>query len=155
MTMGKRTLAALGAALTTVLGVGAATAAQPIREPVIYEDFVAENVCDFPVLIEIVANKQYVTVFPDRLVFTGKLFARLTNTVTGESLDLNISGPGFVSTAGESLRGRGLLILFEEDAGGPGLRLVSGKVDIIRAEDGFIANLSVRGHSVDVCAALA
>jgi hypothetical protein len=44
----------------TVLLAGAATAAQPIREPLLIEDEVLTN-CSFPVLFEVIANKEYVT----------------------------------------------------------------------------------------------
>jgi hypothetical protein len=146
---------AAGTALVVLIAATAALAAPPTREPLVLEDFVAENVCSFPVLIEATANKEFVTFFEDgRILVTGKLFARLTNVETGESLELNISGPVTVTDT-EVLRGRGLLILFPEDAGGPGLVLTSGRVVLIRGEDGFIANASITGRSVDVCAALA
>lgn len=132
----------------------AASDGKPIREPVFFEDFVVENVCPFPVLIETTANKEFVTIFEDRILVTGKLFTRLTNLETGESLELNISGPATISET-EVLRGRGLLILFPEDAGGPGLVLTAGRVELIRGEDGFIAEMSTSGRTVDVCAALA
>jgi hypothetical protein len=60
-----------------------------------------------------------------------------------------------ISPESERIHGRGLLILFPEDVDGPGLILTAGRLDIIRGEDGFIDELTVRGHSVDVCAALA
>lgn len=132
----------------------AASDGKPIREPVFFEDFVVENVCPFRVLIETTANKEFVTIFEDRILVTGKLFTRLTNLETGESLELNISGPATISET-EVLRGRGLLILFPEDAGGPGLVLTAGRVELIRGEDGFIAEMSTSGRTVDVCAALA
>lgn len=132
----------------------AASDGKPIREPVFFEDFVVENVCPFRVLIETTANKEFVTIFEDRILVTGKLFTRLTNLETGESLELNISGPATISET-EVLRGRGLLILFPEDAGGPGLVLTAGRVELIRGEDGFIAEMSTSGRTVDICAALA
>jgi hypothetical protein len=67
---------------------------------------------------------------------------------------LNVSGPVTV-TETEVIRGRGLLILFPEDAGGPGLLLTTGRVVLVRGDDGFIANATSRGRTVDVCAALA
>jgi methyl coenzyme M reductase beta subunit len=57
MKMGKRTMAALGAVLMTVLAAGAATAAQPLRESLFYEDDVL-TLCSFPVLAEFTANKE-------------------------------------------------------------------------------------------------
>jgi hypothetical protein len=153
MKMGKRTAATLGVVLMTVLLAGAATAAQPIREPLLIEDDVL-TLCSFPVLLEVIANKEYVTFFEDgRLLVTGKLFVRLTNG--DNSLTLNISGPAHISDLGERYAGRGLFLLFPEDVGGPGLVLTTGRVDVVRAEDGFVTNFSVKGNTVDICAALA
>jgi hypothetical protein len=144
-----------GIALVILIAATAALAAPPTREPLVLEDFVAENVCSFPVLVEATANKEFVTFFDDgRILVTGKLFVRLTNVETGKSLELNISGPVTI-TETEVIRGRGLLILFPEDAGGPGLLLTSGRVVLIRGEDGFLANATFKGRTVDVCAALA
>jgi hypothetical protein len=67
---------------------------------------------------------------------------------------VNISGPASVTLTSERNMGRGILLLFPEDAGGPGLFLNTGRLDIIRGEDGFITNYTVGGTSVDVCAAL-
>jgi len=153
MKMGKRTAATLGVVLMTVLLAGAATAAQPIREPLLIEDDVL-TLCSFPVLLEVIANKEYVTFFEDgRLLVTGKLFVRLTHG--DNSLTLNISGPAHISDLGERYAGRGLFLLFPEDVGGPGLVLTTGRVDVVRAEDGFVTNFSVKGNTVDICAALA
>jgi hypothetical protein len=156
MKMGKRTAATLGVVLMTVLLAGAATAAQPIREPLLIEDDVL-TLCSFPVLLEVIANKEYVTFFEDgRLLVTGKLFVRLTNLADpSNSLTLNISGPAHISDLGERYAGRGLFLLFPEDVGGPGLVLTTGRVDVVRAEDGFVTNFSVKGNTVDICAALA
>jgi hypothetical protein len=156
MKMGKRTAATLGVVLMTVLLAGAATAAQPIREPLLIEDDVL-TLCSFPVLLEVIANKEYVTFFEDgRLLVTGKLFVRLTNLDDpSNSLTLNISGPAHISELSERYAGRGLFLLFPEDVGGPGLVLTTGRVDVVRAEDGFVTNFSVKGNTVDICAALA
>ena len=155
MRMGRRTAAVLAAVLMTVLAAGAATAAQPIREPLLIEDDVL-TLCSFPVLLEVIANKEYVTFFEDRILVTGKLFVRLTNLDDpSNSLTLNISGPAHISELSERSGGRGLYLLFPEDVGGPGLILTTGRVDVVRGEDGFITNLRVKGNSVDICAALA
>jgi hypothetical protein len=142
------------ALLAALVAAAAALASPPDREPLFFDDFVAEDVCSFPVLIEVTANKEFVTFFEDgRILITGKLFARVTNLDTGTSLDLNISGPATITDT-EVSRGRGLFILFPQDAGGPGLVLTSGRVVVMRAEDGFIANMKVQGRTVDLCAAL-
>jgi hypothetical protein len=145
-----------GAALVALVVATAAFAEKPVREPLLIEGFDLPSVCAFPVSIEVTANNEFVTFFADgRLHVTGKLFVRVTNADSGESLDLNISGPALISPDSERTHGRGLLILFPEDVTGPGLLLTTGRVDIIRGEDGFIDEFDVRGSSVDVCAALA
>jgi hypothetical protein len=148
-------ISAVALALAALVAAAAALAAPPVREPLLFEEFLAEDSCSFPVLIEVTANKEYVTFFDDgRILVTGKLFVRVTNLDTGTSLDLNISGPATITDT-EVIRGRGLLILFPQDADGPGLLLTSGRVVLIRAEDGFIANATFKGQVVDLCAALA
>ena len=143
------------AAFLAVFAGSAAHGAQPIREPLVIEDADFNNLCQFPVRIEITANKEYVKFFSDgRLLVNGKLFVRITNLDSGESIDVNISGPANVTPTTERNMGRGILLLFPEDAGGPGLFLNTGRLDIIRGEDGFITNYTVRGTSVDLCAAL-
>jgi hypothetical protein len=142
-------------ALLAVFAASTALAAQPIREPLVIEDEDFNNLCRFPVRLEITANKEYVKFFSEgRVLVNGKLFARITNLDTGKSIDVNISGPANISPESERNMGRGILLLFPQDAGGPGLILNMGRLDVIRGEDGFITNYTVRGTSVDVCAAL-
>jgi hypothetical protein len=142
-------------AFVAIFAGSAAHGAQPIREPLVIEDADFDNLCKFPVRIEITANKEYVKFFSDgRLLVNGKLFVRITNLDTGKSMDVNISGPANVTPTSERNMGRGLLLLFPEDAAGPGVFLNTGRLDVIRGEDGFITNYTVRGTSVDVCAAL-
>jgi hypothetical protein len=143
-------------ALAALVVATAASADKPIREPIFLEDIELEGLCTFPVLLEVTANKEYVTFFSDgRIHVNGKLFTRVTNLNTDESLDLNISGPAVISPDSERGHGRGLLLLRPGEAGGPGLVLTTGRVDIVRAANGFIENLTIRGRSVDICAALA
>jgi hypothetical protein len=156
MAFRRRAFAFITVSLLTVLAAGAASAEQPIREPLVIEDEEFNNLCQFPVLLEITANKEYVKFFSDgRLFVNGKLFARITNLDSGESIDVNISGPAHLTLDSERTSGRGIFLLFPEDVGGPGLVLTTGRVDVIRGEDGFITDLSVKGTTFDVCAALA
>jgi hypothetical protein len=155
MAFRRRAFTFVAVALLAVLATGAAGAAQPIKEPLVIEDEEFDNLCPFPVLLEITANKEYVKFFSDgRLLVNGKLFARITNLDTDESLDVNISGPAHITLVSERSSGRGIFLLFPEDVGGPGLVLTTGRVDVVRGEDGFITNLSVKGTTLDVCAAL-
>ena len=156
MAFRRRGFTLVAVALLTVLAAGAASAAQPIREPLVIEDEDFNNLCPFPVRLEITANKEYVKFFSDgRILVNGKLFVRVTNLDTGESLDANVSGPAQITPLSERGAGRGIFLLFPQDVGGPGLILVTGRTDTVRGEDGFITGLTVRGTSFDVCAALA
>ena len=111
--------------------------------------------CPFPVLFEATANKEYVKIFADgRVQVNGKFKVRLTNTTNGTSLDLNASGPALISPA-ERDYGRSVVLSFDFDTGGPGMILTTGRVDVLRAEDGAIVGLETRGRTYDVCAALA
>jgi hypothetical protein len=156
MTVRTSTFLVLAAALLTLLAASSATAAQPIRSPLFGEDFSSDELCSFPVLIEVTANKEYVTEFADgRILITGKFFVRITNLDTGQSLDLNASGPATFSAESAFLRGRSLFLLFPGDPEGPGLLLTSGPLQLMAAEDGSLAGFTFKGHSLDVCAALA
>jgi hypothetical protein len=136
----------------------AASADKPIHEPIDLEGFVLEDSCPFPVLLEVTESNAHVTVFSDgRMHFTGKIFVRLTNLDDPDHVvELNISGPGFISAEGaERGGGRGLVLLRPGEAGGPGVVLVTGRLDIVRGEDGLISGMTLRGRSVDICAMLA
>ena len=153
-----RSLVVLAVALAATLGVASsASADKPERVPLVLEPFVLEDACAFPILIEPTANNEHLTFFPDgRIHINGKLFARLTNLDDPDQVvELNISGPSFLTPETERGAGRGLLLLRPGEAGGPGMILVTGRVDVIRAANGFITNLTVRGTSTDVCALLA
>jgi hypothetical protein len=133
-----RSLVVLVVAVVAAVAVTtSAFAGKPTREPLFIEDIALPDTCPFPVLIEVTANKEYVTFFPDgRIHVTGKLFVRITNLDTGESLDVNISGPGLIWPDSERIHGRSLFLAFPEDVGGPGIVLTTGRVDVIRGEDG-------------------
>ena len=156
MAVRMRSIVVLVAALVTVVAAGTTLAAAPVKEPIVIEDEDFDNLCSFPVRIAITANKEYVKFFSDgRILVNGKLFARITNLDTGQSIDVNISGPAHITPFSERSMGRGILLLFPQDATGPGLLLLTGRLDIVRGEDGFITSYDNRGTSVDVCAALA
>lgn len=68
--------------------------------------FPAGTACDFDVLLSEVANSEYSRTFPNgNALITGRLAVRITNTVNGESVVRNVSGPVVVSTGtgGEDL----------------------------------------------------
>ena len=131
-------------------------AAPPDREPLLLEDFQLTEACPFPVDIEILANKEFVTFFSNgRILVTGKLFVRLTNAdKPTKSISVNISGAAHITTV-ERSTGHNLFFLFPFDVGGPAMLLTTGRVDIVRAEDGSIVEFTTRAPTKDVCAALA
>jgi hypothetical protein len=153
----RRGLVALAVAIAAVVAASSASAAKPDRELIEFEDQVLTGLCPFPVLAEFVAAKEYITFFEDgRIRVTGKLFVRLTNLDEPENtMLLNISGPAIISPEQERYAGRGLFLLFPEDVSGPGILLTTGRVDVVRGEDGFVTDFTVKGTTVDVCAALA
>lgn len=88
--------------LTTFILVtaGPAAAVPPKHEPVPTPDDFIISECGFDLLLHVLVNKEILTTFYDqegnvvRQHISGALKIRLTNVGTGESQDLNISGPG-------------------------------------------------------------
>ena len=152
---------ALIAATATALVIPAfAGGAKPEKVPLPFEPFTIEGSCDFPVAVDALQNKAKGLAFANGVFsVTGKFFVRLTNTESGETLDLNISGPVRISSLADGdtqvvLRGRSLIFLFETDAGGPALLLTSGRVVEVLDEEGNVLSFEGTGRSVDACALL-
>jgi hypothetical protein len=79
---------------------GPAAAVPPTHEPVpTPDDFIISD-CGFDILLHALVNEEILTTFFDqegnvvRQHISGTLKIRLTNVETGETQDLNISGPG-------------------------------------------------------------
>jgi hypothetical protein len=157
--------------LALLLTPSVALADKPTREPApAFEPppFAAGEVCAFPVLIEETENKAKALTFIDdsgaplRQIITGKFRVRVTNLATGESLVVNVSGPGFLTfTEGElatvTLGGRGLLFLRAGiDVPPAGIFLLSGRTVLgIGAQGEVTSIVSQTGRVQDLCAALA
>jgi hypothetical protein len=83
--------------------------------PLPFEPLTIEGSCDFPVAVDALQNKAKGLAFANGVFsVTGKFFVRLTNTESGETLDLNISGPVRITSLADGntqvvLRGRSLL----------------------------------------------
>jgi hypothetical protein len=129
----------------------------PVREPAPAFDATGQFCEDFPVLVHVLANRQFITIFSDGGVhITGQLKAEITNLDTGKTIVENISGPLIIEPDGTFFAlGRGLLF---GEAGffGPGspaeLSINSGRVVI----NGFdLSILSRTGRTEDLCAELA
>ena len=141
-----------------------ASADKPVKEPVPAEDFVlGPEVCGFPVLEEILVNRESQTTFSDgRVHISGAAKVRLTNLDNGKSLVQNASGPVLLMFPPDGsilFRSSGLLIGAlpnTVDGVGPGLFLFTGRHDsVIDPITGNPTSLgTLRGHQVDLCALL-
>lgn len=113
--------------------------------------------CDFPVTITGTSNSQQRGPY----VFAGRGFATVTNDYTGESLRLNISGPGKYTVepdGGFSVDASGpnlFYTTFENSFPGvPQLAYTTGHVQFTVDATGLTTAYKLSGRSTDLCAAL-
>jgi hypothetical protein len=84
----------------TLSVVAPGAAVTPTREDISFGTFTVEEICSFPVKIEALTDGETLTKFFDpegnvvMELTTGPLRVRVTNLDTGESIELNVSGPG-------------------------------------------------------------
>jgi hypothetical protein len=137
-----------------------ANAAKPLKEPLPPpEDAVypAGLICPFPLGEEVLSNRGKSITFSDGgQLITGTLKERLTNLDTGESIDVNVSGPGTFTVEGNVLhvfgRGAWLLLATADDPGGPGALFARGHIRFdVDLLTGVPLNLEVRGTVRDLC----
>jgi hypothetical protein len=143
-----------GVVATPVLATG------PIRvDGVPTDSFVlpAGDGCAFELLFENTKGAQDLLIWEHAdgsvvIRIVGPYFARLTNTASGESIEVSLTGPAHIEIDGEfTLLTTGRWV-FAPPGGDHGVWLVSGLSD---ASNGASAGLdSLRGHAIDVCAAL-
>jgi hypothetical protein len=157
-----------------LLTPGLATAAPPTRqptpglpdEPIIFTDTLGNDPCGFPVRLELTTNKEINTTFTRRsgvtsVHTTGALKVSLTNTVTGETIDRNISGPILAtknSDGSTTQKGSGPALWVFDPGVAPDLpRLVitKGKTESILGPESAFRFISRQGSYEDICAALA
>jgi hypothetical protein len=131
---------------------------KPIRQDVSdpFEQTV-ENVCSFPVLITSLTNNEVLTTYSDgRQTVTGQLTVRLTNVNTGQSIDVNISGPVTYTPTSEGFIAvfRGRSLIFPNST--YDFFISSGRTIMgVSPDMKFFTLLNVTGSMFDVCAALA
>ena len=153
-------------AATVLVGVAfaaapLASADRPIRVQVPAGDSTGQFCEDFPVLVHPTRNNEFATIFSSGAVLvTGALRVEVTNLDTGETIELNIPGPGFFSPDGSTLIGTGPWLLFGEAGflgpGSPaGVLFVTGRFVLTFDEQGNVTGYSAQGHSEDICTALA
>ena len=147
---------ALSAALAaSILAAATALAAAPDREPYEPGVYLIQGACDFDVLMEDQKVGGTVTVWtrPDGsfvLIAAGQLQTRLTNTESGASILVNVSGPEHLRASEDAFSdfGTGRWLQWDPDNGG--LFLTSGRIDYTGATvQDWIDSL--RGSVVDLC----
>jgi hypothetical protein len=138
---------------------------KPTRSPLPAGPFEAPAglFCSFGVLSEPVVNNQVVKTFPPEpngdivQLATGAFVARLTNTSTGKSITVNISGPGRITIHPDGsviieASGRWFFAAIEN---APFSAFISsGRAVLSIAPDGTATLVSQSGHVEDVCALL-
>jgi hypothetical protein len=140
---------------------------KPTRSPLLAGPFEvpAGLVCSFGVFGEVIVNNQVVKTFPPEpngdivQLATGAFVTRLTNTSTGKSVTVNISGPGRFTihpdgsaTVVES--GRWSNFFFDVENAGTKAFISTGRLVLSFAPDGSVTLVSQSGHEEDICALL-
>ncbi len=158
------------AVVVALMSTTPAMAKAPTREFLPLPDrIVLRNVCpDFRIVADILVNREYGITFTDangdpiRMITQGSLVVRLTNPENGESIVLNISGPGELvfhadGSSTQTARGTWFLFCFEGQLGagmsGPGF-VNSGQVVFVNNADGTATILSQTGTMEEVCVTL-
>jgi hypothetical protein len=124
----------------------------------------ADGVCPFPVDIVVTTNQ--LTFHADRPMnaLTGFGSATVTNTVTGETLKFNISGPGTVTNNNIppfTIDAHGPNLLWTTVANlrdfpdVPQLAYTTGHVQVTVDDTGHTTSYKLTGNSTDVCELLA
>ena len=148
-------------AATAALIVPAATAVPPVRVPLPLPDITGAFCPGFDVLLHADQNKEVATIFSNgAVIVTGTFKIQATNMSNHKTIDVNASGPVFVTSDGNTqvLRGNSLIIGEAGDLGPgspPTLQLVSGVVTITSGPDGAVTGVTQIGHTTDLGAILA
>jgi len=138
---------------------------KPTRSPLPAEPFEAPAglFCSFGVLSEPVVNNQVVKTFPPEpngdvvQLATGAFVQRLTNTSTGKSITVNISGPGRFTIHPDgsvTLEASGRWFFAVVENAPFSAFINSGHAVLSIGTDGTVTLVSHRGHVEDVCALL-
>jgi hypothetical protein len=141
---------------------------KPTRSPLVavpFFEFPAGLVCSFGVTVETIVNNQIVKTFPPEpngdivQLATGAFVTRLSNTSTGKSITVNISGPGRFTLhpdGSATLEASGRWNFFFIDAVNVGTKAIinSGHIVLSIAPDGTQTLVSQTGHEEDVCTLL-
>ena len=106
----------------------------------------------------ILTNNEYILIFTGDhpAIVTGSLRALVTNDRTGKGIDLNISGPAFITANADGsttvkLAGRSTIFLPDR----PGFWLTSGAATVVVGAAGDTVSLSLPNSAQDLCPVLA
>lgn len=139
---------------------------KPTRSPLPpAEDFEAPAGlwCTFGVFLHDIVNNQVVKTFPPKpngnivQLITGRYVTSMTNTSTGKSITVNISGPARITTQPDgsaTLVATGRWFLADLVNAPARAFISSGRVVVSIAPDGVPTLVSQRGHLRDICALL-
>jgi hypothetical protein len=150
------------AALLAGMVPGAALAAPPTHDPLVYPpsiDLPAGVACPFDVRLDILVNDEVSATFTARdglvrLHATGRLVVRVVNVTDGANVTLNVSGPSLLvpdedGSATSTFYGNGLIWTSGT------MTELSGTAVIVFASDGTPgALMDIRGRTRDICAAI-
>jgi hypothetical protein len=130
---------------------GVAQAAQTPPQPLDTTPFVLNGLCAFPVQIQLSGKSATLDLPGDRFIITAPdAYATVTNTTTGHSVSLNITGTFFetIDVQGNlTIASHGRSLLFDPAIG---LVLVVGNYSFTLDANGLTA-LSGVGRLTDVC----
>lgn len=156
-----RLIAFIAVAIGAAVLAGSAGADRPVRTFLPADDLVLAGICPFDVELTFLANEEFETVFSDgRTLITGTLKARLTNLASGNSIDVNISGPGVITETADTFEvkaeGRWLFFFFPGDLGpgSAGVLVLTSGLAFLRGDASGLSFTPAR-NTTDVCAALA
>ena len=161
---------AVATCLLVVAQGGSALARPPIRFPTANQpvDFAAGVVCPFAFHVQPLVDREVTTLHFDSkgdlrwVAITGFLSVRVTNTDSGRSIDVNISGPGKITFRPDGtlvLKATGNWLLFQRSVDDPPneLLLNSGHVVLTMSPHppGSVTIVQRTGSVRDLCPVLA
>jgi len=145
-------------ALLVLLSGTALATGKPVRVFIGGAIDVPVGSCPFPVTQHILTNNEYILIFTGDhpAIVTGSLRALVTNDRTGKGIDLNISGPAFITANADGsttvkLAGRSTIFLPDR----PGFWLTSGAATVVVGAAGDTVSLSLPNSAQDLCPVLA
>jgi hypothetical protein len=155
----RRAVAALTCTAALLMLLAPAASAEPPFQEWISDPFTVvlpgSDFCGFDVQADVEQKFKFIAFSGNRgtlwtALTVGKIKVVLTNLETGESLDVNIPGPGFIDADGNTITGTGPWLVFV-----PGqLLYLVGHITFEPGPFGVQPAL-VHGRSLDLCEALA